>query len=246
MQNLKKLLNPLNIPYSYQDEILRLIEGDNLLMFGEDDFIDALNLDGEVMILRLNSGDLENESSLNQSIKNELTKAKSIMIVFETSDDTLRREYKKFVQYIYSFVNDNTVVKFDLKIVDQPSLEPITIFLTGYKNDDQFVLEIGDTLMEFWNDNSDYCFQGIKKSREKISKLIEKPINSIRVVSARRSPNMIELSDAQTLQPIRVFEFNEPTEIEFDKFLNKLEFVILNNLDLIKKCEFVNGCKESK
>lgn len=44
MQSLKKLLNPLTIPYEYQYEILRMIDGDNLSMLSEDDFIEAFKL----------------------------------------------------------------------------------------------------------------------------------------------------------------------------------------------------------
>ncbi len=227
MQSLKKLLNPLSIPYEYQDEILRMIDVDNLSMLIEDDFIEALKIDGEVMTLRLSSIDLESESSLNHEIKNELTRAKFIIIVFEVLDETLPEEYKAFIEYIYSFIDEETTVKFDFKSVEQPSLDPITILLTGYKNSDQFILEVGDDFTEFWSENSDYCFEEFKKMRENISKQLAKPINGIRLLGTSRSSNMVELSDAQTFQAIRVFEFNTQTKEEFDTFLKKLEPIIL-------------------
>jgi hypothetical protein len=142
-------------------------------------------------------------------------------------EDILPEEYKNFVEYIYSFMDDDATVKFDLKIVEQPSCEPITILLTGYKNNDQFTLEIGNEFAEFWSDNNDYCLEKFKKMRERISKQLSKSIHGIRISSTSRSPNMIELSDAQTFQAIRVFEFNTQTKEEFDTFVKKLESIIL-------------------
>lgn len=63
--------------------------------------------------------------------------------------------------------------------------------------------------------------------RENISKQISKPINGIRLLSTQRSPNMVELSNAQTFQALRVFEFNEQTKEEFDNFTAKLEPILL-------------------
>lgn len=227
MKKLKKLLNPLNIPYQYQDDILSMIDGDRLSMLIEDDYIEALELGSEVMTLKLNNLDLTSESLLNQNIKNELIRAKAIIIVFETLDDELPEKYKIFIEYVYSFTDDNTIVKFDLKIVEQLSIDPITILLTGYKNNEQFILETGNDFAEYWTNNIDYCFEEFKKMRENISKQISQPINGIQISSTSRSSNMVELSDTQTLQALRVFEFNEQTKEEFDKFTTKLEPILL-------------------
>jgi len=230
MQKLRKLLNPLNIPYQYQDDILSMIDNDNLSLLNEDDIIEALNDDGEVRVLNLTNQDLEEESLINLSIKNELIKSKSIVIIFEVLTEMISDEHRHFIEYVYSFVDDDTTVKFDFVQVDYPRYEPIRILLTGYKNDDQFILEIGDYFAEYWSDNSEYCFERFKKMRENISKITSQPINAIKLLSTSRSPNMIELSDAQTLQTLRIFEFNESTKEIFDEFLIKLEAFILKYL----------------
>lgn len=227
MQKLKKLLNPLNIPYQYQDDILSMIDNDNLSLLNDDDIIEALNIDGEVRTLNLTNQDLEDESPINSNIKNELIRSKSIIIIFEVLTEMISEEHKKFIDYVYFFVDDETTVKFDFVKVNNPRHEPIRILLTGYEDKDQFILETGDDFSEYWSNNSDYCFEEFKKMRENISKQISKPINGIRLLSTSRSPNMVELSDAQTLQALRVFEFNTQTKEEFDKFTTKLEPILL-------------------
>lgn len=236
MQKLKILLNPLNIPYQYQDDILGMIDNDNLSLLNEDDIIEALNEDGEVRVLNLTNQDLEDESHLNSDIKNELIKSKSIIIIFEVSTEMISDEHKKFIDYVYSFVEDDTTVKFDFVQVDNPRYEPIRILLTGYEDNDKFILEVGNDFTEYWANNSDYCFEEFKKMREVISEKISEPIDGIRLVGTSRSPNMVELSDAQTLQALRVFEFNEQTKEEFDKFTAKLEPILLKYLQNINPC----------
>ncbi len=230
MQKLKKLLNPLNIPYQYQDDILSMIDNDNLSLLNEDDIIEALSDDGEIRTLNLTNQDLEDESLINSNIKNELIKSKSIIIIFEVQTEIISDEYKKFIDYVYSFVDDDTTVKFDFVQVDYPRYEAIRILLTGYEDDDQFILEIGNDFAEYWSSNSEYCFERFKKMRENISKITSQEIKAIRLLSTSRSTNMIELSNAQTLQAIRVFEFNEQTKEKFDEFLTKLEPILLKYL----------------
>ncbi len=227
MQKLKELLNPLNIPYQYQDDILSMIDNDNLSLLNDDDIIEALDDEGEVRVLNLTNQDLEDESPINSNIKNELIRSKSIIIIFEVLTEMISAEHKKFIDYVYSFVDDYTTVKFDFVKVNNPRHEPIRILLTGYEDNDQFILETGYYFSEYWTNNSDYCFEEFKKMRENISKQISKPINGIRLLSTQRSPNMVELSNAQTFQALRVFEFNEQTKEEFDNFTAKLEPILL-------------------
>jgi len=63
--------------------------------------------------------------------------------------------------------------------------------------------------------------------RGNISNQLSKSINGIRLLGTSRSSNIVELSDAQTFQAIRVFEFNEQSKEEFDRFVKKLEPIIL-------------------
>jgi hypothetical protein len=134
MQKLRKLLNPLNIPYQYQDDILSMIDNNNLSLINEDDIIEALNDDGEVRVLNLTNQDLEEEALINLSIKNKLIKSKSIVIIFEVLTEITSDEHRHFIEYVYSFVDDNTTVKFDFIQVDYLRYEPIRILLTGYKS----------------------------------------------------------------------------------------------------------------
>ena len=56
---------------------------------------------------------------------------------------------------------------------------------------------------------------------------LKKEINGIRITSYIRSPNIVELIDAQNFQALRAFEFNEQTKDKFDEFLVKLESILL-------------------
>lgn len=149
MQKLKELLNPLNIPYQYQDDILSMIDNDNLSLLNDDDIIEALDDEGEVRVLNLTNQDLEDESPINSNIKNELIRSKSIIIIFEVLTEMISAEHKKFIDYVYSFVDDYTTVKFDFVKVNNPRHEPIRILLTGYEDNDQFILETGYYFSEY-------------------------------------------------------------------------------------------------
>ncbi len=138
MQKLRKLLNLLNISYQYQGDILSMIDNDNLSLLIEDDIIEALNDEGEVRVLNLTNKYLKEEFFINLSIKNELTRSKSIIIIFEILTEMISDEHRCFIEYVYSFVDDDTTVKFDFVQVDYLRYEPIRILLTGYKNDDYF------------------------------------------------------------------------------------------------------------
>ena len=77
MQKLKKLLNPLNIPYHYQEDILSMIDEDNLSLLDEDDIIEALNSNGKVKTLNLTNQDLVYDSKSKHQV-NTILKSKQI------------------------------------------------------------------------------------------------------------------------------------------------------------------------
>jgi len=134
MQKLKKLLNPLNIPYHYQEDILSMIDEDNLSLLDEDDIIEALNSNGKVKTLNLTNQDLVYDSKMYSNIKNELIKAKFVIMIFEVSTEIISDDHKKFIDYVYSFMDDDATVKFDFVQVKNPRFQPIRILLTGYTN----------------------------------------------------------------------------------------------------------------
>ena len=64
--------------------------------------------------------------------------------------------------------------------------------------------------------------------RQRASEQMSEPLAPIRVTSTNRSPNMVELADAQTFQALRVLEFNKKTKDEFVLFCKKLEDVVMS------------------
>lgn len=228
MENLKKLLNPLNIPYATQSEILRVIEGDNLAMLSESDFLDALKLQGEVQSLRFAPHELENQQNLDENLKGEIIHAKTIFIIIEMLEDEPIEKYRHIIDYIYSAVKDDVTVLFDTKIVTKILYEPMTILLFGYENSEKLLLHVGDNFAEFWQKNSEYCLDEFKQMRQRASRQMSEPLTPIRITSSNRSSNMVELVDVQSFQALRVFEFNEQTKDEFILFCKKLESAIIN------------------
>lgn len=131
MQKLKQLLNPLNIPYASQSEILRVIEGDDLLMLSELDFLNALELEGEILSLRFAPHELGSHQSLDENIKHEIVHAKAIFLIIETLENDSIKEYNHIYDYIISVIDDDVTVFIDNKIVTNILYEPITILLFG-------------------------------------------------------------------------------------------------------------------
>ncbi len=113
MNKLKKLLNPLDIPYETQSELLRVAEGDDLLMLSEPDFLNALKLEGEVRSLRFAPYEIESQQSLDDNLKNEIIHAKSIFVIIETLEDKSIKKYSHIMDYISSIVGDDVTVMFD-------------------------------------------------------------------------------------------------------------------------------------
>lgn len=195
MNKLKKLLNPLDIPYATQSEMLRVVEGNSLLMLSEDDFLNALKLEGEVRTFRFAPYELESPQSLDDNLKNEIIHAKAIFVIIETIEDESIKKYSHILNYISSIVDDEVTVLLDTKIVDKILYEPITILLFGYENDEKILLEVGNNFTDFWQENSEYCSNEFKKMRERVSIQVKENLAPIRLTSSSRSANMIELVD---------------------------------------------------
>ena len=175
MQKLKQILNPLDIPYTIQSEILRVIEGDDLLMLSEPDFLNAIKLQGDIHSLRFAPYELESKQSLEDNLKHEIISAKTIFIIIETLEHESIQKYSHIIDYVSFIIDDEVTLLVDTKIVPKILYGPITILLFGYENNEEILLEVGDDFAEFWKENNDYCLNEFKQMRERISK--ELPIN---------------------------------------------------------------------
>jgi cell division GTPase FtsZ len=128
MSELKKLMSSLDISYKNQMDILSLTEG--LSFLSEEDFIETLNLRGEIIFLKFTDQNLEKENSINQVIGNKVKYANSILIIIEATDEVLSAKAKKFIEHIYSSADDDATVKFGFKIILKLSSVFITLFLS--------------------------------------------------------------------------------------------------------------------
>ncbi|MCX6077177.1 MAG: hypothetical protein NTW78_09900 [Campylobacterales bacterium] len=228
MQKLSHLMNPLNIPYAAQLEILR-VTGDTLFMLSEEDFIEALEVEGEIMTLRLSEYDLQQENENNQSIKGYVINSQSILIVFESLDEVVSKENELFMDYIYENTKDDTTVKFGLLIVPRLSEVPISLLLTGYKENEDIKLSCGNNYIFFWTEQQTYCMQQFKEMRERISKKVDVDVKSIRLLSdSYNSKNMVQAFDVKNDMALKAFEFNHSTKEEFNIFIEKLENLLID------------------
>jgi len=228
MNKLKKLLNPLDIPYGIQDELLQAVNGNYLLGLGEDDFIEAIKLDGKIIPYQFTTQDIKDKSNFYIEMKNDVANAKSIFIMMETLEDKGIENYKDMIEDISSMADNNSTLIVDSKIVSKISYEPINIMLFGYEDNSVFALEVGDNFAQYLSDNSSYSLEEFRKMKERVSNELKKEINGIRITSHSRSPNIVELVDSQNFQALRAFEFNEQTKDEFTNFLKKLEITLKN------------------
>jgi hypothetical protein len=202
-----------------------ICSSNELVPLNEKSLLDALNIKGEFLALKLHYDDLEDELQ-NEVIKRKMSQSLSVIISYE--DDT--NSYEKianFVEYIHDISDENQNSTFGVKKVYELSTYPITILFSGILPINQLNMTIGKKLYDFIDTDKLYFKNKFKKYRDEVSKIIGVPLLPILpMLDEDLSDFRVKLVDIFDGRVISEFDVcSKITKDTIDIYLQKLVYV---------------------
>ncbi len=239
MQKLKEYIdnNTVKNTNEVQNSILSMIcTKDDPIELTEGNLFDALNLNGEFLVLNLSYSDFEDELR-SQKIKYKISQSLSVIVRYE-DDSGHTKEIENFIKYIYEISDDKQNSTFGIKKVDKLSNFPITILFSGILPINQLRMTIGKKIGELIFSDDEYFKPRFIKFRDDLSKelgiailpifpIVDKNLNEYQV-------RLIDLYDGRLISEFEVTQkFNKET---IEIYLIKL-FYIFKVLAQEKACK---------
>ena len=147
---------------------------DDPITLCEESLLNALELEGEFLVLKLHYTDFEDELK-SENIKYKISQALSVIVSYE-DDGNSYEEIKNFVEYICSVSDDKQNSTFGVKKVDRVSEFPITILFSGILPINQLKMTIGEDIDSLIHSDDKYFRERFAKHRDDISKEVGIPI----------------------------------------------------------------------
>ncbi len=132
MNELKSYIqrNVTNDIENVESTILNMICADDALIeLSQKSLLDALHVEGEFLVIKLNYSDFEDEI-INQSIKYKISQSLSVVASYEDVGDSYD-DIEKFIKYINANSDEKQNSTFGVKKVQKLSEFPITILCSG-------------------------------------------------------------------------------------------------------------------
>ena len=197
-----------------QECILSMVcPNDSPIPLLENQLFNALNINGEFLVLKLHYDNFEEEMK-NQKIKYKISQALSIIVSYE-DDGNSYEDITKFVKYIYDISDDKQNSTFGIKKVNKLSEFPITILFSGILPINQLKMTVGKKIDEIIHSDDDYFIPRFKKHRDDISNEIGIPILPVLPILDEKLDDfkvrLIDLFDGRL-----ICEFNVCKEITKD------------------------------
>ncbi|MEA3522561.1 MAG: hypothetical protein U9R50_06275 [Campylobacterota bacterium] len=140
----------------------------------EKNLVNALELEGEFLALKLHYDDFDDELKY-EKIKYKISQALSVIVRYE-DDGNSYENIEKFVRYIHSISDDKQNSTFGVKSVKTLSEFPITILFSGILPINQLKMSVGEKIHELIHSDDSYFIPRFEKHRDAISKEIGIPI----------------------------------------------------------------------
>ena len=161
------------------EEIKRCILGmvcskDSPIPLEENKLFNALNIDGEFLVLKLHYNNFQEEMKT-QKIKYKISQALSIIVSYE-DDGPSYEDITEFVKYIYDISDEKQNSTFGVKKVDKLSEFPITILFSGILPINQLKMTVGKKIDALINSDDEYFIPRFQQHRDNISNEIGVPI----------------------------------------------------------------------
>jgi len=174
----------------------------------EDNLVDALEIEGEFLVLKLNYSDFEDEQK-SQKIKYKISQALSVIVSYE-DDDASYEDIEKFVKYISNISDDKQNSTFGIKNVDKLSEFPITMLFSGILPINQLKISVGKGIHELITSDDNYFIPRFAKHRDDISKEVGIPILPVLpMFDEKLKENQVHLVDLTDEKIIAEFEVTQ-------------------------------------
>jgi len=228
MQELIKCIeeNTLNNSNEIQKCITSMIcQEDELVPLDEKSLLDALNITGEFLVLKLHYDDFEDEVQ-NQVIKYKISQSLSVIVSYEDDSDSYDK-IANFVEYIHDISDEKQNSVFGVKKVSKLSKYPVKILFSGILPINQLKMSIGKKIYELINSDKSYFQEKFKQYRDEVSKNIGVPLLPI-FPSLDENLNEFRVKLVDILDNRVISEFDvckEVTKDTMDMYLQKLVYV---------------------
>jgi hypothetical protein len=144
------------------------------IKLSEKDLLEALDLEGEFLVLKLHYDDFEDELK-SQKIKYKISQSLSVIVSYE-DDGNSYAKIEEFVKYIHDISDDKQNSTFGVKKVSQLSEFPITILFSAILPINQLKTTVGKKIDTLIHSDDSYFIPRFEKYRDAISKEIGIPI----------------------------------------------------------------------
>ncbi len=140
----------------------------------EEDLLDALEVEGEFLVLKLHYSDFEDELK-SQKIKRKISQALSVIVSYEDDGDSFA-QVNEFIKYVHDASDVKQNSTFGVKSVEKLSEFPITILFSGIFPINQLRITVGRKIDELIHSDDSYFVPRFAKHRDDISREVGIPI----------------------------------------------------------------------
>jgi len=205
------------------------------ISLSEETLLDALEIDGEFLVLKLHYSDFADELK-SEKIKYKISQSLSVVVSYEDDGESFE-DIKKFVDYVYNISDDKQNLVFGVKRVEKLSEFPITILFSGILPINQLKLSVGSEIDKLIHSDDEYFLPRFAKHRDDISKEVGIPILPVLPILDEEidkfEVSLIDLLDGRLIAKFQVQEALSRDTVEI--YLLKL-FYIYKVLVDEKKC----------
>ena len=191
----------------------------------EENLLNALNIEGEFLVLKLHYSDFEEELK-GQKIKYKISQALSVIVSYEDDGNSFE-DIKKFVDYIHDISDDKQNSTFGVKEVQKLSEFPITILFSGILPVNQLKMTVGKKINELIHSDDEYFLPRFAKHRDDISKEVGIPILPVLPILDKElgelQVRLVDLLDGRVIAEFSVEEALSKETIEI--YLLKLFYI---------------------
>jgi len=187
--------------------------------------LNALQLEGEFLVLKLHYSDFEDELK-SEKIKYKISQSLSVIVRYE-DDGASFKDIEKYVNYIYDISDDKQNLIFGVKDVTQLSEFPITILFSGILPINQLKMSVGSEIDKLIHSDDAYFLPRFARHRDDISKEVGIPILPVLPILDKNleafQVRLVDLVDARVIAEFQVEEALSKDTIEI--YLLKLFYI---------------------
>ena len=209
MKQLKQIIEDktLNNTEEVFEHVSSMIcSNDDFIPLHEDVLINALELNGEFLVLNAHYNDYDKELQ-EEKIKYKISQSLSVIVRYEDDGNSFE-EIQKFVAYMHKLVDKKQNLNFGIKKVSKLSKNPITILFSGVLPINQLKMTLGKGLYALIHSDDEYFLPRFQQLRDDISEEIGIPILPLFPVLDKSlndfEVQLLDLTDNRLISDVRI------------------------------------------